>query len=63
MKFPNKRELQQIAFNNSSDIIDFKNFMNLYKKCTATPYSSLVIDTTLASDNPLGFRENLSERI
>ena len=37
--------------------------MNLYKKCTATPYSSLVIDTTLASDNPLGFRENLSERI
>ena len=63
MKIPNKRELQQIAFNNSSDIIDFKNFMNLYKKCTATPYSSLVIDTTLALDNPLGFRENLSERI
>ena len=63
MKFPNKRELQQIAFNNSSDIIDFKNFMNLYKKCTATPYSSLVIDTTLALDNPLDFRENLSERI
>ena len=63
MKIPNKRELQQIAFNNSSDIIDFKNFMNLYKKCTATPYSSLVIDTTLALDNPLDFRENLSERI
>ena len=28
---PNKRELQQIAFNHSSDI-DFKDFMNLYKK-------------------------------
>ena len=34
MKVPNKRELQQIAFNNSSDI-DFQYFMNLYKKCTA----------------------------
>ena len=32
MKIPNKRELQQIAFNHSSDI-DFKAFMNLYKKC------------------------------
>ena len=30
MKIPNKRELQQIAFNHSSDI-DFQNFMNLYK--------------------------------
>ena len=34
MKVPNKRELQQIAFNNSSDI-DFQYFMYLYKKCTA----------------------------
>ena len=31
MKFPNKRELKQIAVNHSSDI-DFKDFMNLYKK-------------------------------
>ena len=38
MKIPNKRELQQTAFNHSSDI-DFKDFMNLHKKCTATPYS------------------------
>ena len=37
MKIPNKQELQQIAFNHSSDI-DFKDFMNLYKKCTAKPY-------------------------
>ena len=37
MKIQNKRELQQIAFNYSSDI-DFKDFMNLYKKCTAKPY-------------------------
>ena len=62
MKIPNKRELQQIAFNHSSDI-DFQDFMNLYKKCTAKPYSFLVIDTTLASDNSLRFRKNLLERI
>ena len=33
MKIPNKRELQQIALNRSSDI-DFKDFMSIYKKCT-----------------------------
>ena len=58
MKIPNKRELQQIAFNHSSDI-DFKDFMNLYIKCTKKAYSILVIDATLASDNPLHFRKNL----
>ena len=31
MKIPNKRELQQIALNHSSDI-DFKDFMNIYIK-------------------------------
>ena len=58
MKIPNKRELQQIALNHSSDI-DFKDFMKIYKKCTAEPYSSLVNDTTLPSDDPLRFRKNL----
>ena len=58
MKIPNKRELQQIALNNSSDI-DFKDFMNIYKKYTKEPYSFLVNDTTLSSDNPLRFRKNL----
>ena len=62
MKIPNKRELHQIAFNHSSDI-DFKDFMNRYEKCSATPYSLLFIDATLASDNPLRFRKNLVERI
>ena len=38
MKIPNKRELQQIALNHSSDI-DFKDFMKIYKKCTAEAYS------------------------
>ena len=58
MKSPNKRELQQIAINRSSDI-DFKDFVKIYKKCTDDPYSFLVNDTTLSSDNPLRFRKNL----
>ena len=62
MKIPNKQELQKITSNNSSDI-DFKDFMNLYKKCIAKPCSFLVADATLASDNPLRFREDLLERI
>ena len=60
MKIPNKRELQQIARNISSDI-DFKDFMKIYTKYTAEPYSFLVNDATLASNNPLRFRKNLSE--
>ena len=62
MKVPNKRELQQIAFDHSSDIY-FKDLMNLYKKSTAKANSFLVIDATLASDNPSRFRKNLLERI
>ena len=37
--------------------------MNLYKKYNEKPFSYLVIDTTLASDNSLHFRKNLLERI
>ena len=33
MKIRNRRGLQQVAFNHSSDI-DFKDFMKIYKKCT-----------------------------
>ena len=58
MKIPNKRELQQIASNHSSDT-EFKDFMKLYKDYIKEPYSFLVNDTTLPSDNPLGFRKNL----
>ena len=60
-KNPNKTELQQIVCNHSSDI-DFKELMNLYIKCTAKPYSFLVIDATLASDNPSRFRKSLLKR-
>ena len=62
MKVPEKSEFQQIAFNNSSDI-DFRGFMNLYKKCTAKPYSLLGIKTTIASDNPSCFKKNLLGKI
>ena len=58
MKIPNKRELQQISLNHSSDI-DFKAFMKIYKKYIKEPYSFLVNDTTLQSDDPLRFRKNL----
>ena len=58
MKIPNKRKLKQVASNHSSDI-GFKDFTKIYKKCTAEPYSFLVNDTTLPSDDPLRFRKNL----
>ena len=58
MKIPNKKELQQIAINHSSDI-NTKDYINIYKKCTDKPYSFLVNDTTLSSDDPLRFRKNL----
>ena len=58
----NNRELQQIAFNHSSDI-NFRDFMNLYKECTRKPYSLLVIDTTLASDKSSRSRKDLLETI
>ena len=34
MQIPNKRELQQTSINHLSDI-DFKDFMEIYKKCIA----------------------------
>ena len=56
MKIPNKKELQQIALNHSSDI-NSKDFIKIYKKYPAEPYSFLV-NVTPASDNPLRFRKN-----
>ena len=58
MKIPNKKELQQIASNNLSDI-DFKDFMKLYKEYIKETYSFLVNDTILSSDNQLRFTKNL----
>ena len=54
MKIPNKWEL-----------IDFQDFARwiFATKCTAKTYSFLVIDATIASDNPSLFQKNLLERI
>ena len=60
MTIPNERELQQSALNDSSDI-DFKDFIKIYKKYTAEPYSCLLNDTTLPSNISLRFSKNLLE--
>ena len=58
-KIPNKRELQHIAINHSSDI-STKDFENIYRKCTIETYSFFVKQKhTLASNNPLRFRKNI----
>ena len=49
----------QIAINHLSDI-NTKDAIEIYRKCTVKPYSFLVIDTTLSSNNPLKFRNNLN---
>ena len=59
MNISNKRELQQIAINHSLDI-NTKDFIEIYRKRTGKPYSFLVIDTTLSSNNTLRFRKNLN---
>ena len=58
MKIPNARELQQIPISHSSDI-NSKDFLAIYKKYAAKPYSFLVNDSIFASDNSLRFRKNL----
>ena len=55
---PNKRELQQLALNQLSDI-EFKGFMKPYKDYTKKPFSFSENDTTIPSDNLVAFRKNL----
>ena len=62
MKTPNKRQLQQMAISHSSDI-DFKNFMQICKKCIAQKYFFLVNDAALISDNPSHYRQNIFKKI
>ena len=59
IKILNKRELQQMPFNHSSDI-DSGNFVNIYKKCTGTLYSFLML---LFHQMILYIAKNLLERI
>ena len=58
IKIDNKRELKNIAINNSAEI-DYKDFTKISRKCTKEPYSCLPIDTTLPANDSLRFRKNL----
>ena len=60
MKIQSKKELQNIAQENSGDI-DFKDFLKTYKDYTSEPYSCMIIDTTVPSGNPMRFKKNFIE--
>ena len=62
MKINNKRELQNIAINNSADI-DYKEFIKIYRECTKEPYKCLTKDNTLPASNTLSFRKNLFDTL
>ena len=57
MKIQSKKELQNIAQENSGDI-DFKDFLKIYKDYTSEPYSCMIIDTAVPSGHPMRFRKN-----
>ena len=57
-KLNNKRELRNIAINHSADI-DYKDFVNIYRKCTEKPYNVLTIDTAQPVDQK--FIKNFDE--
>ena len=62
MKIHSKRELQQIANNNSADMNVMLYFMNIYRKCTSELYIYIyifTIDNTIPANNHLRFRKNL----
>ena len=40
MKINNKRELQNIAINHSTDI-DYQDFLKIYRECTTEPFNIL----------------------
>ena len=58
MKINNRKELQNIVINHSTDI-DYKDFEKIYRECTRKPYSFFTVDTTLPASDPLRFRKNL----
>ena len=62
IKILKKWDLQQMEFNHSLHI-DYKDFIDCYKKCTTKPYCLLVTDATLASDSLSCLRRTLLGRI
>ena len=57
-KLINKRELQNIAINHSSDL-DYKDFIKIYRDCTREPYNFFTIDTTQPVDKR--FQKNFND--
>ena len=57
MKINNRKELQNIAINDSADI-GYKDFIEIYRECTKEPFNFLTIDTMLPASNLLRFRKN-----
>ena len=58
MKTNNRKELQNIAINQSADI-DYKDFVKIYRERSKEPYSFSIIDTTLQASDLLKFRKKL----
>ena len=58
MKINNRKELQNIAINDSAEIY-YNDFVRINRECTRKPYSFLIIETTLLTSDPLRFRKNL----
>ena len=51
-----------MEFNHSLHV-DYKDFIDCYKKCTTKPYCLLVTDATLASDSLSCLRRTLLGRV
>ena len=62
MKINNRKELQNIARDHSSDIY-YQDFVEIYRECAKEPWNFLTIDTTLPASNPLRFRKKLFESL
>ena len=58
IKINNRKELQNIAINHSTDI-DYHDFVRIYRECTRKLHSYLTIDTTLLASDPLRFWKSL----
>ena len=52
MKIKSIREIQNIAINHSA-VIDYNDFIKIYRECTKEPFNFSAIDTTLPASNPL----------
>ena len=57
-KLNNKREIQNIDINHSS-VIDYKDFVKIYKNSTKEPYNFFTINTTLPADKR--FKKNFHD--